>query len=328
MDWNIPFEIPEFNPKINHQSVLFCIGSCFSSVIGEKLADRKFNVSTNPFGTIFNPISIVHLLEDSLLEMPFKREMAVSQDGLILHYGMHSDVVAYSVDSFEKLVQKKQLSARNQLEKATHLIITFGSSWIYELKSNQHIVANCHKQPAHLFEKRLLTADEIYKAYINFFNLIHEINPKLEVILTVSPVRHLKDGVIENQISKSLLRVACHDLCSSFAFVNYFPSYEIMMDELRDYRFYKEDLIHPTFQAEEYIWEKFKNSWIDPSTYALIMEVEQIKRDLNHRAFNPDSQAHLKFLENLQKKIEKLSRNFDFSKEMDLLRKKVQSRGK
>jgi hypothetical protein len=328
MDWNIKFEIPESFPKINHQSVLFSIGSCFSGVIGEKLSERKFKVLTNPFGTIFNPISLAHLLEDSLLEMPINKELITAQDGLYLHFGMHSDVVAYSIDSLEKLIQKKQNATKTQLENATHLLITFGSAWVYELKERQQLVANCHKQPSSIFEKRLLNTEELLKTYINFFNLIHEINPKLKVILTVSPVRHLKDGVSENQISKSILRVACHELCESFDFVNYFPSFEIMMDELRDYRFYKEDLIHPTAQAEDYIWGKFKMAWIDPSTYPLIQEVEQIKRDLTHRAFNPESPTHLKFLENLQKKLEKLSKSFDFSKEIDLLRKQVQSRGK
>jgi hypothetical protein len=328
MDWNIPFTIPEFYPKINHQSVLFSIGSCFAGVIGEKLAERKFNVVTNPFGTVFNPISLAHLLEDALLEMPFNPELVITKEGLFLHFGMHSDVVAYSVDSLEKLIHKKQLASKKQLEQATHLLITFGTAWVYELKSNQQIISNCHKQPSTLFEKRLVSSEEIQKTYNNFFNLIHEINPQLKIILTISPVRHLKDGVVENQISKSILRVACYELTQSFDFVNYFPSYEIMIDELRDYRFYKEDLIHPSTQAEGYIWEKFKHSWIDASTFPLIQEVEQIKLDLAHRAFNPESPAHLKFLENLQKKLEKLSRNFDFSKEMDLLRKQVQSRGK
>jgi hypothetical protein len=144
--------------------------------------------------------------------------------------------------------------------------------------------------------------------------------------LTVSPVRHTKDGVPENQLSKSLLRLACNDISESFDHVHYFPSYEVMMDELRDYRFYKSDMIHPTDQAEDYIWERFKNSWIDPKSFATIQEVENIRRELAHRPFNPDSPAHIKFLENLQKKLERLSRSFDFSKEMDQLRKQVDYR--
>ncbi|AFL84870.1 GSCFA family protein [Belliella baltica DSM 15883] len=326
MQWTTSFDIPEFQPKINHQSSLYAIGSCFSTMIGEKLHDRKFNVLNNPFGTLFNPISITQVLEDALLEMPVNTDMVLIRDAVYLHFGMHSDVSGYSKDSLERLIHKKQQQTKKQLENATHLLITFGTAWVYEYGSSGQIVANCHKQPGDLFEKRLLNLEEIHKTYIGFINMYREFNPNANIILTVSPVRHTKDGIPENQLSKSLLRLACHDIAESFDHVHYFPSYEIMMDELRDYRFYKSDMIHPTEQAEDYIWEHFKNSWIDPKSFTTIQEVESIRRELAHRPFNPDSPAHMKFLENLQKKLERLSRSFDFSKEMDQLRKQVDYR--
>ncbi len=328
MQWYTPFEIPSFEPKIDHQSILFSIGSCFSTLIGDKLQNRKFHMLNNPFGTLFNPVSICQVLEDSIQERPVNTDLILVQDGLYLHFGMHSDVVAYSKESLDKLIQKKQHASKSQLDKASHILITLGTAWVFEFGSSDQIVANCHKQPAELFNKRLLRMEEILKSFSHLHQLLQNTNPTAQLILTVSPVRHIKDGVQENQVSKSLLRIACHEFSQAFRNVQYFPSYEIMMDELRDYRFYKEDLVHPTTQAEDYIWEKFKAAWISPKTYPLIREFEGIRRDLAHKPFNPESPAHLKFLENLQKKLERYSRDFDFSKEIDMLRKQVQYRGK
>lgn len=328
MLWTTAFDIPEGESKINHRASIFSIGSCFSTMIGEKLAERKFPILNNPFGTLFNPLSIAQVMEDAVLEMPINTDMVLVRDGLYLHFGMHSDVVAYSQDSLERLIHKKQQQTKQVLENASHILITFGSAWVYEYGSAGQIVANCHKQPAGLFEKRLLHPDEIQKAFSGFFNILDQINPDARVLITVSPVRHTKDGIPEDRLSKSILRLAAHDLTETYDFVQYFPAYEIMMDDLRDYRFYKEDMIHPSAQAEEYIWERFKTAWVDPKTFPLIEEFESIKRDLAHRPFNPDSPAHIKFLDNLQKKLERYSRDFDFSKEMDMLRKQVHSRGK
>jgi hypothetical protein len=328
MLWTTSFDIPEGESKINHHKPIFSIGSCFSTMIGEKLAERKFPILNNPFGTLFNPISIAQVMEDAALEMPINTDMILVRDGLYLHFGMHSDVVAYSQDSLERLIHKKQQQTKQVLENASHILITFGTAWIYEYGNDGQIVANCHKQPADLFEKRLLHPDEIQKSFSGFFNILRQINPDVQVLLTVSPVRHIKDGIPEDRLSKSILRLAAHDLTETYDFVKYFPAYEIMMDDLRDYRFYKEDMIHPNAQAEGYIWERFKTAWVDSKAFPLILEFEGIKRDLAHRPFNPDSPAHIKFLDNLQKKLERYSRDFDFSKEMDLLRKQVHSRGK
>jgi hypothetical protein len=328
MHWTLTFDIPEGKPKIDHRSSVLSIGSCFSTVIGDKLSDRKFPVLNNPFGVLFNPISMAQALEDALLGMPINTDMILIRDGMYLHFGMHSDVVAYSGESLKRLIQKKQEQTKLILTNASHIIITLGTAWVYEYGQYGQIVANCHKQPSALFEKRLLTPKEISKTYSGFFNVLRQINPKLEVIFTVSPVRHTKDGIPENQLSKAILRMAIQEIVDQFDFSHYFPSYEIMMDELRDYRFYKEDMIHPSLLAEDYIWERFKNTWIDSKTYPLIQEFEGINRDLSHKAFNPDSAAHLKFLDNLQRKIDRYSKDFDFSKEMDQLRKQQQKRGR
>ncbi|MCH7400907.1 GSCFA domain-containing protein [Belliella kenyensis] len=326
MQWTTTFDIPEAQAKIDHHAHIYTVGSCFSTMIGEKLADRKFDVVNNPFGTLFNPLSISKVLEDSILELEIDEDMILSRDGLYLHYGMHSDVSAYSKDSLKRLIHKKHVQTKNQLENASHLMITFGTAWVYELVEEKQLVANCHKQPGHFFKKRLINLEEIHKIYIGLIQLLKECNPHIHVVLTVSPVRHVKDGIISDQLSKSLLRLACHQIADSFDFVHYFPSYEIMMDELRDYRFYKADKIHPSEEAEDYIWHRFKQSWIAPVAYPMMQEIEQIKKELAHRPFNPESPSHQKFLETLSKKIERLSQLFDFSKEMDQLRKHVDFR--
>jgi hypothetical protein len=328
MQWTISFDIPEGGSKINYKSSIFSIGSCFSTSMGDKLADRKFPILNNPFGTLFNPLSIAKVMEESLLEMPLNTDMVLIRDGLYLHFGMHSDMAAYSLDSLERLIHKKQQLTKQFLEKASHILITFGTAWIYEYGESGQVVANCHKQPSGLFEKRMLKQEEIHKSFSSFFKILQQVNKKVKVLLTVSPVRHTKDGIPENQLSKSILRLAADELSKNYDFVEYFPSYEIMMDELRDYRFYKEDLVHPSIQAEDYIWDRFKQTWIDLKCYPLIQEFEALKRDLNHRPFNPDSPSHMKFLEGLQKKLDKYSKDFDFSKEIDFLRKQVHHRGK
>lgn len=154
MQWTTSFDIPEGETKINHQSSVFSIGSCFSSMISEKLSERKFQVLNNPFGTIFNPIALAQLMEDSILEMPINAEAMLVRDGLHLHYGMHSDVVAYSQDSLERLIHKKQQLTKQVLESATHIFLTFGTAWVYEHLGTGQVVANCHKQAAKNFEKK------------------------------------------------------------------------------------------------------------------------------------------------------------------------------
>jgi hypothetical protein len=328
MQWTLTFNIPESQTKIDYQSSVLSIGSCFSTMIGGKLSDRKFQVLDNPFGTLFNPISIVHVMEDALLDMPINQAMMLERERLFLHYGMHSDIAAYSKDSLIKLIRKKQQQTKKALQSVSHLLITFGTAWIYESLTDEQIVANCHKQSSGNFKKRLLTKEEILKSVSGFIKILERFNNNIQIVLTVSPVRHTKDGIPENQISKSLLRWVTYELENMYDHVHYFPSYEIMMDELRDYRFYKEDLIHPNEIAEDYIWQRFKKTWIDPKAFPLIDDFEKIRKDLAHKAFNPDSPAHMKFLDNLQKRIESYKGKFDFSKEMDLLRKQLQYRGK
>jgi hypothetical protein len=324
MKWSIDFPIPSYPFSISHQSKILSLGSCFAQTIGQKMVDAKFDCLTNPFGTIFNPHSLEILLEAALFQDRFEENLICERDGLFLHYYAHSDLVA---NTKEKLIEQLMIQ-RNQirvyLEQGTHLILTLGTAWVYELEEFG-TVANCHKQPSSLFSKRLLTIEEMESRLWNLFDNFSRVYPNLKIILTVSPVRHIKDGVAENQLSKSLLRVLCSDLEKRNSSVSYFPAYEIMIDELRDYRFYKSDLIHPTVEAEDYIWQKWQSSHFSAETQTKTEEIRKINLELAHRPLNPNSPAHLKFLENLLQKLERLNPEFDFSREMITIQKQLDS---
>jgi hypothetical protein len=322
MKWSIDFPIPSYPFPISHQSKILSLGSCFAQTIGQKMIDAKFDCMVNPFGTIFNPRSLEILMEAALFNDQFEESLICERDGLFFHYYAHSELVANTKEKLIEGLTIQRDQTRAYLEQGTHLILTLGTAWVYELEEFG-TVANCHKQPSGLFSKRLLTIEEMESRLWNLFDNFSRAYPDLKIILTVSPVRHIKDGVAENQLSKSQLRVLCANLERRFSSVSYFPAYEIMMDELRDYRFYKSDLIHPTAEAEEYIWQKWQSSHFSAETQTKTEEIRKINLELEHQPLNPNSPAHLKFLENLLQKLERLNSEFDFSSEMITIQKQL-----
>lgn len=315
MRWSIDFPIPESPFPISHQSKILSMGSCFVQVIGQKLQESKIDVLINPFGTLFHPKIISQLLDHALFQDPMDDSGILEREGMFFHYSAHSDLVGKNKEELRQLWNEKIQATHHYLSSGTHLILTLGTAWIYE-HHEFGSVANCHKQPQKLFEKRLSRLESmLFDLDVTFGNLCR-VFPKLKIILTVSPVRHIKDGIPENQLSKSLLRVLCHELEQKFEHLSYFPAYEIMVDELRDYRFYKSDLIHPSEDAENYIWEKFSNSFFSKETREKIIEIQKIQRELAHRPLNPKSESHRKFLQNLKAKLERLNCEFDFSEEI------------
>lgn len=325
MQLQTEIQVPSFAPPISYHGRILSIGSCFSTVIGKKLQQRKFPVLNNPFGTIFNPISIFGLLDHALAKKTLPEELYLEYQGRHLHYYCHSDISGGSAQTLTSAIDQALEKTGNFLNSATHLIITMGTAHVYQLLSQNKTVANCHKQPAKLFEKKLLSMEEIKDAFQRLFLQLATVNPGISIILTVSPVRHIKDGLVENQLSKSLLRVLCGELSKDHHQVSYFPSYEIMMDELRDYRFYKEDLIHPSQQAENHIWEKFMQSFFDEDTLEVVSKIDSILMSLQHKAFNPQGNAHQQFLKNLLHKMEQMSVEFDFSKEIEKVKSQLVS---
>ena len=316
MRWSIDFPIPESRFPVSHESKVLSIGSCFAQMIGQRMRDTKFDILVNPFGTIFHPLNLADLLDHALFGDPMDEKGILERDGLFLHYSTHSDVVGKTPEELTQTYEGQLRLARIFLEGASHLILTFGSAWIYTHESAGR-VANCHKQAQRLFTKSISSLEEMEMVLWNVFDNISRTLPALKIILTLSPVRHIKDGVAENQLSKSMLRVLCANLERRIDTVSYFPAYEIMMDELRDYRFYKPDLIHPTEEAENYIWEKWQHSFFPEETRNKVDEIRKVQLELSHRPFNPESPSHRKFLQNLLSKLERLNVEFDFSKEIE-----------
>ena len=312
MNFTTKIDIPKNSNPISYNSKIVSLGSCFAENMGDKFQYFKFQIVTNPFGIIFNTVSIERIIDRVVNEVLFTEEDIFFHNERWHCFEVHSDL-SHS-NATELLVNLNQIlvETKKQLQEATHIIITYGTSWVYRNIEKDAIVANCHKVPQKQFDKELLSV-EINKENIKkTIDLIQSINPNCSFIFTVSPVRHLKDGFVENQRSKSHLITAFHNLLSENSNLQYeyFPSYEIMMDELRDYRFYAEDMLHPNQTAIDYIWERFSESCIDENSFLTMKEVLEIQKGLNHRSFNPDSEQHLKFLSNLKQKINFIKEKF------------------
>ncbi|MEP4374064.1 MAG: GSCFA domain-containing protein [Algoriphagus sp.] len=323
MQWSTEFTIPESNFPISHQSKILSMGSCFAQMIGQKMIDTKFDCLVNPFGTIFHPMILGDLLDHALFQDSIEEDGILERDGLFYYLGAHSGLYATSPEELAQKYATQLDKIKDYLDNGTHLILTLGTSWIYETEEFGR-VANCHKLPQRHFSKKLVSLEDMYQHFSHIFGNFSRVYPNLKIILTVSPVRHIKDGIPENQLSKSQLRVLCSQLEGRFPAVSYFPAYEVMMDELRDYRFYKKDLIHPSEEAEDYIWEKWKKSYFSKETQTKTEELRKIKLELTHKPLNTRSESHRKFQQNLLQKLERLNREFDFSEEIEMVQKQFE----
>ena len=286
------------------------LGSCFVQNMGEKFEYFKFQNTVNPFGIIFNPVSIENSISRVVNNQKFTEEDIFFHNDLWHCFEVHSELSNPNKEDFLNQLNALVNQFHIQIGTLTHCLITYGTSWVYRNKSSKKIVANCHKVPQSQFEKEILSVETIEKSIQNTIDLIRKVNPNCHFIITVSPVRHIKDGFVENQRSKAHLITAIHTFIIHLPSSIYFPSYEIMMDELRDYRFYAEDLLHPSQIAIDYIWERFFENYISEENYATMEEICNIQKALSHRPFNPNTDSHQKFLKNLQSKIDKLQQQF------------------
>jgi len=297
--------IPKAGNLIDYDAKVLLLGSCFSQNIGQKLEYYKFQNLINPFGILFHPLAIESLIQRACADRVFTSEDIFFHNERWQSFEVHSELSQLDKDNFLKQMNLQLKLFRDYLFEASHIILTFGTSFVYRHLESDAIVANCHKVPQNAFQKQLLTVNESQQSISNIIRLISEVNKKATIIGTVSPVRHIKDGIVENNRSKSQLVVSVMNV-SEEKQLNYFPSFEIMMDQLRDYRFYKEDLIHPNETAIAIIWEKFIDAWVNPSTEALRVRIEKIQQGLSHRPFNAETASHKLFLKDLQSKIELL----------------------
>jgi len=300
----------ETRHPIDYNSKLFLLGSCFSENIGNKLDYFKFQSAQNPIGILFHPKAIETLVTNAINKKEYSEE-----DAFLLNERYHSfDVHSHLSDGSKEVLLENLNQAiqqtKKQIYESTHIIITLGTAWVYRHIESDTIVANCHKVPQKKFLKELLSIEEISESIESIIALIRDINPNTNFIFTVSPVRHLKDGFVENQQSKAHLISAIHQVVEPRKQIFYFPSYELMMDELRDYRFYAEDMIHPNQTAIHYIWEKFTECWISQGAIPTMKQISSIQKRLQHKSFNPDSEGHQKFLENVSTDIQKLQQQF------------------
>ncbi|MBL6445132.1 GSCFA domain-containing protein [Fulvivirga sp. 29W222] len=309
--------------KINISSPVLSIGSCFSDCMGQRFANYKFDSLANPYGTVYNPVSIFKLLGYTLSKNYPDQSTYVETQGLQANYDFHSSFSHEEPMEIENSIHEAIDLAHKHLKKSNWLIMTFGTSFIYRRKSNQEIVANCHKIPARHFSKELLTQKQIIERFEAFNQQLMSNYPDIRIILTVSPVRHIKDTMEQNSVSKSILRITCDTLEREYDNIQYFPSYEIMMDDLRDYRFYKTDMIHPTLDAEDYIWKKFSEAYLDADTVSFIEEWDKILKAIHHRPFNPASDAHQNFLQETITRVKRLEGKIDIKQEVALLEQQL-----
>ncbi|PIB37726.1 GSCFA domain-containing protein [Maribacter sp. 4G9] len=312
-------QIPLFpsENQIKYSSRIMLLGSCFSENIGKKLEYYKFKTLQNPFGILFHPLAIENLIQKALDQYKYSEEDIFQLDGRWHCFDAHSELSSGSKEVLLKKLNDALMNIAKALKEASHIMITLGTAWVYEHKERNAIVANCHKVPQKEFRKKLLSQTEVKSSLIKTIESIKNINPKAQIIFTISPVRHLKDGFVENQRSKAHLIAAVHEVLDSPSFGGgkgeaYFPSYEIMMDELRDYRFYERDMVHPNRLAIDYIWEKFMNMWISKEEVVPMEKVSEIQKGLAHRPFDPESDAHKKFVKSLAQKITYIKERYPF----------------
>ena len=296
---------------IDYQSKILLLGSCFSENIGDKLSYFKFQSIQNPFGILFHPKAIENLITNTSNKKVYSSDDLIYQNEIWHSFDAHSSLSSASENELLNKLNVAISLTNKKIKEASHIVITLGTSWVYRYIEIDTIVANCHKIPQKKFLKELLSVSEISESLARSISLIKSINSDAAVIFTISPVRHLKDGFIENTQSKSHLIAAIHTLVNEQD-VSYFPSYEIMMDELRDYRFYAEDMIHPNKTAINYIWRKFIDTWFSEETKSIMKEIDEIQKGLLHRPFHEDSKLHQQFLLKLEQKKSSLQERLPF----------------
>ncbi len=308
MKFTTSVPIKEQEPKIDHNSKILLLGSCFVENIGEKLKRYQFETLINPFGIFYHPKAIESFLEKVTHNYIYTQEDIFFDNEQWHCFDAHSRLNSSSQEELLTKLNSGLEETRNFLEKSTHVVITFGTSWYYNFINSDKSVANCHKVSQKNFSKKIFSTNEITEVFNNIASLLLTTNSLLKVIFTVSPVRHLRDGYIENQQSKAHLLTSIHEFLSSQnregkSTYYYFPAYEIMLDELRDYRFYSEDMLHPNKLAIDYIWSRFIEAWVSKNSSNLFKNIDVIHNGLAHRAFNENSKMHQQFLKDLDAKI-------------------------
>ncbi len=306
--FHIPFKIQKSTIQIKHGDKLLFLGSCFSDEISKKAKFNGFDVNSDPFGTIFHPEVIARNISEAI-QTKNSETRILQRDDLFFSWDASGQVFGYNKQELQRKITENQLLLRTTLKESKVLFITFGTAWGYWLKELGITVANCHKQNSDSFEKQLAKVDEIERTWKELLVDLKEFNDHLKIVFTVSPVRHIKDGLVENNQSKSILIELVRRLQKDNE-VTYFPSYEIIMDELRDYRFFKKDRVHPNEEGVNYVWEKFKETYFNEDTIKICSKIEKIQLARQHRSLYSESSEYLKFQKKNKRNLEQLLKEF------------------
>lgn len=329
-EFRITLHIPPFSHKIHQRHRVMLMGSCFTEHMSKQLNLFKFPILENPNGILFNPVSIAQSIIAYIENKNYAEEALFYFNELWNSWDHHSRYSHPDKATALRLMNQSQAEAHAWLQQTDWLIITLGSAFVYETidtpsgsfhagKRRCPVVANCHKVPANRFRKRLLSTQEVLSTLDQIRYRLLQFNPRIKFMYTVSPVRHSRDGLIENNKSKATLILAVHQMVEKFDNHYYFPAYELVIDDLRDYRFYAEDMVHPNYFATNYVWEHFRAACIDPSSHAVMSDLEEINRAMKHRPFNPNSEAHRQFLTLHLHRVRALQQQYpflDFDKEL------------
>lgn len=292
-------------------------------MIAGRLSHYKWSVTANPFGTLYDPLSIQRNITNSLSDQPISEALLGQREDVVFHYYYHSDLSALSLPTLSNMIEQAHEQTKASILGADSIVLTYGSAIVYKHKALGEVVANCHKVSQNQFDKEILSLRTVRTSIQNTIDCIRKVNPSVRFIVTVSPVRHLKHGMEQNTLSKSILRLACEDITDRNEQIIYFPSFEIMMDELRDYKYYKQDKVHPSTEAEDYIWDTFKTTQMEAEALEFIDQWDQISRALQHRPVHVASKAHQRFLKETLMKLEQLSSQVDVTNERAQLQSQI-----
>lgn len=318
MKFRTEFDISKLQPSITHKDKLLLMGSCFTENIGEKLRKHKFSILENPNGILFNPVSVSEAIINIIENKVYTTNDLFNYNEAWHSWQHHSRFSGITAQQAIDKINAATQEAHIFLQQANYIFITLGSAWIYTLTPKAFnaqvgtVAANNHKAPADWFEKKLLRVDQAIVVLATLLDRLGAFNPNIKVIFTISPVRHLREGIINNNRSKAVLIQAIHDLCERLPQLYYYPAYELVIDDLRDYRFYAEDLVHPNYYATQYVWEKFVDACMNNETQQLMTEIADISTAFNHKPFNATSYQHQQFLQTYYAKTQSLQQQHSY----------------
>lgn len=308
MDFRTQVELPKPETEITYRDKIMLFGSCFAENMGKRLSENNFDCDSNPFGILYNPQSIHWAIERVMEGTPYTATELIPYEGQ-WHSPMHH--TQFSAKTTEECLQKinnRLQQAHQNIQNTQWMIITWGTAWVYRDKQTNEVVGNCHKMPARNFIRQRLTVEEITNTWVTLIDQLRKIQPQMKILFTLSPIRHRADGMHQNQLSKATLMLAMDEICTRMPQCYYFPAYELMNDELRDYRFYAEDMIHPSEVAIEYLWECFCNTWMVPSTRHLMEQWKRLRKRMEHRPHDPTSEQYQRFCQETERMAEELRR--------------------